>query len=288
VSKIEYNKLATELMPKKATITLDENISDVGILKYENQPEADVEYLVKDALAYVYLRDGDFGYPCIDGTGQLNFKPILLNDYDIIIPTVDGTYNKFKTPYSTCKDNLYRFTKGSSDLNIKLAAGKEADLEAYNITYNLNLPIDYTGGIPVVTVYRTEDAVLSNYKGKVLDFVDNKCVDYSYHKSTGYKDKSVEADAQVNFTVKVENLPEGYVLSVSGAKANADIVNAYKATKLKADLEITIAILPPVSIIYNQGTCDYPFADNAASVGLGSDLTFAISHQLGTPLTDEQ
>lgn len=288
VSKVEYNKLANELMPKKATITLDENISDIAILKYENQPEADVEYLVKDALTFVYLRDGDFGYPCIDGTGQLNFKPTLLGDYDIIIPTVEGNYNKFKTPYSTCKDNLYRFTKGSSDLNIKLAAGKEADLEAYNVTYNLNLPAGYTGEAPIVTVYRTEDAALGDYQGKVLEFVENKCVDFSYHKSTGYKDKSVGADAQVNFTVKAENLPEGYVLSVSGAKANADIANGYKATKLKADLEITIAILPPVSITYNQGTCEYPFADNATSVGQGADLTFAINHQLGTPLTDEQ
>lgn len=151
----------------------------------------------------MYARDGDFGFPCIDGTGQVNFSPIFLNNYNALAISGDtSNFKNFKTPYSTCKDKIYRLTKVIGDSTINLTAIDENTLDSYAITYRLSIPADYTGALPAITEYRTNDAMIAGYSPKVLEFVDNACTSKSYSKETGYPDKSESDAAQINFTTE--------------------------------------------------------------------------------------
>ena len=123
---------------------------------------------VKDGRQ-MYARDGDFGYPEIDGTGQFNFRPVfnVVGDGWCIIPTItktDGTaaeagkdYNKFKTPWCTGIPGVYRITKVAKDLNLELHSYNEADMQKHTVTYRIVMPVEYQGERPNVRVFRNED-----------------------------------------------------------------------------------------------------------------------------------
>lgn len=184
------------ITPKKVALSTDENIAGIKIYKCDSDQEGE------DYSAPVFARDGDFGFPCIDGTGQVNFSPSLADGYDAVEVSGDTSkFKNFKTPYTTCKNNLFRITKVSDDASVSLSAVKESEMEGYSITYKIVIPENYTGPLPVVTEYRTNDAMLSSYSPKVLEFVDKQVISKSYSKDTGYPDKSVSDAAQVNFTV---------------------------------------------------------------------------------------
>ena len=109
----------------------------------------------------MYARDGDFGYPEIDRTGQFNFRPVWNTEGYVIIPEgitpADG-YNNFKTQWNTGIPGLYRFTKVNSDLTIDLHAAKEADMPAHVLTYKIMAPADqFIENLPQVRVFRGAD-----------------------------------------------------------------------------------------------------------------------------------
>ena len=199
-AKEETRAEIAPLKPKTVAFTKDENISDITIYNYcSDSAIASPEVYAEP----VYARDGDFGFPCIDGTGQVNFSPIFLNDYNALAISGDvSNFKNFKTPYSTCKDKIYRLTKVIGDSTINLSAIDENALDSYAITYRLVIPADYAGALPAITEYRTNDAMIANYSPKTLEFVDNACVSKSYSKETGYPDKTESDAAQINFTAE--------------------------------------------------------------------------------------
>lgn len=125
----------------------------------DDTPETHGDY-VKDSRP-MYARDGDFGYPEIDRTGQFNFRPVWNTEDYVIIPEgitpADG-YNNFKTQWNTGIPGLYRFTKVNSDLTLDLHAVKEADMPAHILTYKIMAPADQSiENLPQVRVFRGAD-----------------------------------------------------------------------------------------------------------------------------------
>lgn len=185
--------------PKKATLAGDSNVLGINIYRYCSDASTAA------AEAYegpVFARDGDFGYPCVDGTGQVNFSVAFAEGYDALSISGGTAYKSFKTPYSTCKDGIFRITKVTDDLSLNLTALKQSEMESYAITYKLVLPEGYSGAAPAVNEYRTNDAMLEGYSPRALEFADGICASRSYSKDTGYPDKSAGDAAQANFEVE--------------------------------------------------------------------------------------
>lgn len=185
--------------PKKATLAGDSNVLGINIYRYCSDAST------ADAEAYegpVYARDGDFGYPCVDGTGQVNFSVAFAEGYDALSISGGTAYKSFKTPYATLKDGIFRITKVTDDLSLNLTALKQSEMESWGATYKLSLPEGYSGSVPSVKEYRTNDAMLEGYSPKAIEFVDGICASRSYSKDTGYPDKSDGDAAQANFEVE--------------------------------------------------------------------------------------
>ena len=137
-----------------------------------------VKSMAKDGKK-IYARDGDYGYPATDGTGQLNFSyewniasfpngeipsdlvvvpeitPIHLTTSDKEYPG----YSSFKSQYATAIPGMYRITKVTDDLRLTCHVMRESEMPAHTITYRLVLPENYEGQVPTVTTYRCGDAL---------------------------------------------------------------------------------------------------------------------------------
>jgi len=278
------------LTPKKATLTgFDSVAKKVFIYKYDSDTEP---VTVDKAGTSIYARDGEFGYTPIDGTGQINLEVTGLPEGTMFFPTITADkFSNFKSPYAICKDNFYRITKVIDDIEITYGTKIEnADTDAFKVTYKLSVPSDYTGTIPTVTIYRTSDALVADYKGQVLNFTKKEdgtyenIVDCTYNKDTGFMDKTVNDTAQMHLK-SVGDVAEGYTLSITSLTKNWNKFEADEAvegaitrhaTKVKGDNEVLIAILPPVTITYNPGS--YQFSTTASeipsSIGMGTMLEF--------------
>lgn len=150
-----------------------------------DEPETHLSYW-KDGRA-IYARDGDFGYPEIDGTGQFNFRPNFNVSGYILKPVVtdfsgkphndtkkigddpnpdyNPCYNNFKTPWLTGIDGLYRFTKVCKDIRIEMQAVLESSLPRNTVTYRIIAPSDYAeANIPSVRVFRCSDQAEKYFK----------------------------------------------------------------------------------------------------------------------------
>jgi len=165
-------------------IDIDSTIGE-GNLDTVLEPELHKKY-IQDGRQ-MYARDGDFGYPEIDGTGQFNFRPNFNETGYVLRPVVtdsdnkvhndvkeisSGTpnpdynpcYNNFKTPWLTGIEGVYRFTKICKDINIDLQVVKESDIAANEILYKIVAPADYEGSIPKVRVFRSGDQAEKYFK----------------------------------------------------------------------------------------------------------------------------
>ena len=203
VAKTTYDALVTELndrAPKKITITnyvedaskddhrpakdhaycpveyeddgetLTKYVADsIEVYRYacperidiDDVPETHGDY-IKDGRP-IYARDGDFGYPEIDKTGQFNFKPVWNEEGYVIVPEgitpADG-YKNFKTQWNIGIPGMYRLTKVNSDLELALHAVKEADMPAHTITYKIIAPADYpVENLPAISYFRGADHI---------------------------------------------------------------------------------------------------------------------------------
>jgi len=150
------------------------------------EPETHSSYM-KDGRQ-IYARDGDSGYPEIDGTGQFNFRPVWNTEGYVLTPIVtdfsgkphDGNeklpdkspnpnynkcYNKFKTPWLTGIPGVHRFTKVCKDIKIDFEAVEEASLPRNTITWNIVAPDGYLEtNIPSVRIFRCEDQAEKYFK----------------------------------------------------------------------------------------------------------------------------
>jgi len=185
---------------KKVKFSFASPISGVSVYKYATSTTIidDDPTSATSGTTEFYARNGDFGFPEIDTTGQINFsvEGLPANKKLTITPTT-GTYNKVKTPYTTTA-HIYRITKVSADSVITL--GVEDETSETVITYNY--PTGYSDYNFGVTVYRTEDCLTTNYAGIVLTPENNIATDTCYNSDDGYK---MTADgskkSEINFKI---------------------------------------------------------------------------------------
>lgn len=88
----------------------------VSVIVYKTQSTQFGEVSLDD----VYARDGDHGSLLIDGEGQLNFKIVCDEGYEISLANIviSGEYKQIKDQ----GDGVYRITKIASDLTITITA----------------------------------------------------------------------------------------------------------------------------------------------------------------------
>ena len=171
----------------------------------DDAPETHGDY-IKDGRP-MYARDGDFGYPEIDRTGQFNFRPVWNHSGYVLIPDgitpADG-YKNFKTQWNIGIPGMYRLTKVSKDLTLDLHAVKESDMPAHIITYKLRAPADYPiEKLPVISIFRCADHCEKYVKygpGASLqgayNTLDESLID-SYHLALPETYETVEIDGEL-------------------------------------------------------------------------------------------
>jgi hypothetical protein len=161
-------------------IDIDSTVDAAGNQVLEPETHAG---FIKDGRQ-MYARDGDFGYPEIDGTGQFNFRPVFNKNFAtgyVLMPVVtdfsgkphnsdkksadyNPCYKNFKTPWLTGIDGTYRFTKVCKDIKVDVQAVAEASFDSNVVNYEIVAPADYEGGLPTVRIFRCTDQVEKYFK----------------------------------------------------------------------------------------------------------------------------
>lgn len=135
--------ITTTKNPYKGTFVTDSGVSGIDIYykqSYENDNtvQAD-ETNVTNALA----RNGSTGLLDTTGSGQINFRVNLKDNYLIDSVTVSGNYESLKDSAEIGVDNTYRITKITSDLTITVTTKKRTsivpEITGYESSY------EYTG-----------------------------------------------------------------------------------------------------------------------------------------------
>lgn len=268
ISIINYveDETKTDHRPAKTVAYSDGKIDAIEIFRYACPERIDIDSTVdangdnveepETHLSYfkdgrtIYARDGDFGYPEIDGTGQFNFRPVFNSSYKtgyVLQPIVTDSegnphddknnpcYSNFKTPWLTGIDGLYRFTKVCKDIKVDMRAVLESGLPTNTITYKIIAPAGYDAAkIPNVRVFRCSDQVEKYYKyylhpekyeildpelmkGQVLEFIKQETAEGEDQvwEAVGisYDDSTgypSDNKAKVTFLIETSNLEEGY------------------------------------------------------------------------------
>lgn len=79
---------------------------------------------------WVYARDGSTGEILTDGNGQINFKAVPIDGYEIESVTVSpANYKNIKTPADTGIENAYRITKVTGDITVTVNTAEIASEE---------------------------------------------------------------------------------------------------------------------------------------------------------------
>ncbi len=75
-----------------------------------------------------YSRDGSSGKLLSDGNGQVNFKVICDDGFEVLAENivVEGNYKNLKTPTDTAYADLYRITKISGNLTVKIKSTEKS------------------------------------------------------------------------------------------------------------------------------------------------------------------
>ncbi|MGN0513659.1 MAG: carbohydrate-binding domain-containing protein, partial [Lachnospiraceae bacterium] len=126
----EYTESDTSTEPEvddivyTATFNIDEHTK---ILVYYTQ---NYEKASEENVTSAIARNSDTGLPDGTGDGQINFRVVTDDGYEVEQVNVDGTYKNIKDLSSTEQiSNLYRITKIESDLTITVTTTQKTDEE---------------------------------------------------------------------------------------------------------------------------------------------------------------
>ena len=295
---VEFEHEVVELTgkgkPKVIKYDADGIIKSIIISKYVCPEQVDDEpgnylddFLKEDRP--VYARDGDFGYPEVDGTGQINFEPEFADGYEgyVLVPTVTPAtgYNKFKTQWCTGVPNNYRFTKVNSDISVSLTPVLESAMPAHTVTYKIIAPNTYTlEDLLQVRRFRCKDQVekyvtyitgenpkpyntldANICSGDVLVFeqdaeapgeglVGFTAIDKAYSDICGLPSADVtEGDACAYFNIEGETQGlDTWSVAVSKGKVKTNKLLGFVVEEVAQNITITITIASPVTVNYND------------------------------------
>ena len=270
------DEVATEY---KATFSSTDSIEGIEVYNTQDYTTPDMSFVSLDE-AYAYATDGDatsstYGQIDTSGEGQINFKVLAEEGYNVIINVISGTYKSIKGPADTGVANLFRITKVSSDLAIKITLSKDP----FYATFEKDDNVDS------VDVYYTQDYTAVSENDVTKTTIRNS--------DTGEIDTS--GSGQLNFKVNLKNGYEIDNIDIEGnyknlkTPADTGVENVYRITKITSDLNITIttkAIATTTETIkiyrlYNKNTGEHLFTskkteyDKLCSLGwVGEGETF--------------
>ena len=192
-----------------------------------------------------YSRDGDSGELLNDGNGQVNFKLVFADGYELANIDITEGYNNLKGSADTGVENGYRITKITDDLTVTITSQLKGTEEDYSQGYKVTFVCDEHVS---VLVYKTQDM---NGDGEATNIA------YSRDSGTGMLTLT---DGQVNFVLVFDegyelaglNITEGY----KNLKDSADtgVENGYRITKITDDLTVTVTSqLKGTEEDYSQG-----------------------------------
>ena len=211
-----------------ATFVIDSNVK-VLVYDTKDMTGEGIEALTAKS------KDGTTGEEIGDGSGQINFKLVFEDGYELenlTITPIDG-YTNLKGSADTGVENGYRITKVSSDLTItittKAIAEESEDEEGFVSTFELTNCKVY--------VYDTQDM---SGEGTLT----TKAV----AKDSALGTVLTDGNGQINFIVVAD---EGYYIdntciSILGTyknlktPADTGVENGYRITKISSDLTITV------------------------------------------------
>lgn len=207
----------------KVTFECDQNVS---VLVYKTQDMSGAG----EKATTAYSRDGSTGDLLDDGNGQVNFKLVFSDGYELKDIDVDGDYNNLKGSNDTDVENGYRITKIASDLKVTVTSQQEGTQEDFSQGYKITFVCDEHVS---VMVYKTQD---------MTEGGEQTSVAYSRESGTGLLTKS--GDGQVNFVLVFD---DGYELDdmvITGEyKNNKELGDGgYRITKIESELTITISV----------------------------------------------
>ena len=216
------------------------------VTTYDKQEDAVNGVNGSDGEKYVYARDSATGEIVKDGNGQINFRVKVNQPFVLESVTVEPTdnYKNLKGPEDTGVEGLYRVTKVTGPLSIKVATAEnlcehefgedgvcaKCGMEAYKITLDCDAHCS-------VTAYDTQDLTAEGHP--------NAQTAFARASKTGEID--VSGSGQFNFVVHVD---EGYAVDDIIAEpkkygnlkdpANADVPNSYRLTKVEGSFVLHV------------------------------------------------
>ena len=179
-----------------------------------------------------YSRDSETGAKLDDGNGQVNFKLVFANGYELKSMDITEGYNNLKGSAETGVTNGYRITKITDNLTVTITSqleGTQEDLtQGFKVTFVTDEHVS-------VMVYRTQDMTSGGEQTNTA---------YSRESGTGTLTKD---GGQVNFVLVFDN---GYELNnitaTTGTYKNIKypseigVENGYRITQITGEMTVTI------------------------------------------------
>ena len=179
-----------------------------------------------------YSRNGETGALLKDGNGQVNFKIVFANGYELKDIVITEGYNNLKGSSDTGIQYGYRITKITANLTVTVTSQLEGTQE--DLTQGYKITFEHDEHVSVV-VYKTQDMTNGGEKTDIA---------YSRESGTGTLNKD---GGQVNFVLVFD---EGYELGSISATAGAyknikypheiDVANGFRITQITGELTVTI------------------------------------------------
>ncbi len=230
------------------------NGGDASITTYDTQDYTNEN----ENQTIAFARDSVTGYITVDGSGQINFKVIPAEGYEVESVTAEGGYKNLKTPDETGAENTYRVTKITGDVTVTITLKETSEpinsdsdtdsdtdpeitdtetdsepdqTEPFKGTFAVN------GGDASITVYATQEYTNGE---------ENQTSAFARDSVTG--EILTDGNGQINFKVTPAEGYEVESVTAEGGYKNlktpdeTGAENTYRVTKITGDVTITVTL----------------------------------------------
>ena len=193
-----------------------------------------------------YARSADTGEIDMTGEGQINFRVNLKSGYRIKSVSVEPAenYKNLKGPADTGAENVYRVTKITGPLTVKV------EVEEIVCEHEFVDGVCVKCGAAAIQVrfVCAEGVTIDVYKTQAEDSEVLTDVTAAFPRSSASGEVDITGEGQVNFVV---NVADGYQLESVAAEPSANFKNlkgpeetlknnGYRVTKLTGDVTVTV------------------------------------------------
>ncbi|MBR4132754.1 MAG: S-layer homology domain-containing protein, partial [Oscillospiraceae bacterium] len=208
----------------------------------------------------VYARGSESGEIDVTGEGQINFKVELPSGYRVKAVTAEPAenYKNLKGPADTGAENVYRITKVTGPLTVKVEV--EEIVCEHEFVDGVCI---HCGAAAIQARFVCDEGVsIDVYKTQAADseVIENAAVAFPRSSATGEVD--ISGEGQVNFVVKVA---DGYEFESITAEPKANyknfklpaetlVNNGYRITKMTGDVTVTVK-----AVKTGPGACEHDY-----------------------------